>query len=134
QNIRTPVMIAVAVLLATQAMNLVFVPWLGHAGLALSIGLGALLNAGCLLVGLLRSGAYTPAPGWAGFGLRVLLATGALAAALAWAARAIDWIGLAPQWGLRIALMAAVLGGVAVLYFALLALAGLRPRQFLRHA
>jgi len=134
QNIRTPVMIAVAVLLATQAMNLVFVPWLGHAGLALSIGLGALLNAACLLVGLLRSGAYTPAPGWAGFGLRVLLATGALAAALAWAAQAIDWIGLAPQWGLRIALMAAVLSGVAVLYFALLALAGLRPRQFLRHA
>ncbi len=134
QNIRTPVLIAVVVLLATQAMNLVFVPWLGHAGLALSIGLGALLNAACLLVGLLRSGAYTPAPGWAGFGLRVLLATAALAAALAWAARAIDWIGLAPQWGLRIALMAAVLGGVAVLYFALLALAGLRPHQFLRHA
>ncbi len=133
QNIRTPVTIAVAVLLATQAMNLVFVPWLGHAGLALSIGLGALLNALCLLVGLLRSGAYAPAPGWAGFGVRVLLATGALAGVLAWAARAIDWIGLAPQWGLRIGLMAAVLGGVALLYFALLALAGLRPRQFLRH-
>ena len=134
QNIRTPVLIAVAVLLATQAMNLVFVPWLGHAGLALSIGLGALLNAACLLAGLLKSGAYTPVLGWAGFALRVLLATAALAAALAWAARGIDWIGLAPQWGLRIALMAAVLGGVAILYFALLALVGLRPRQFLRHA
>jgi hypothetical protein len=29
--------------------------------------------------------------------------------------------------------MAAVLAGVALLYFGLLALAGLRPRQFMRH-
>ena len=133
QNIRTPVLIAVAVLMATQAMNLVFVPWFGHAGLALSIGLGALLNAACLLIGLLRIGAYTPAPGWAGFFTRVALATAALAAALAWAERSIDWIGLAPQWGLRIVLMTGVLAAVAVLYFGLLALAGLRPRQFMRH-
>ena len=39
QDIRTPVRIAIVVLVLTQLMNLVFVPWLGHAGLALSIGL-----------------------------------------------------------------------------------------------
>jgi putative peptidoglycan lipid II flippase len=133
QNIRTPVKIAVAVLLATQAMNAVFVPWFGHAGLALSIGLGALINAACLLIGLRRMGAYTPSPGWTGFLVRVLLATSALTAALAWAAWRIDWIGLATNWGWRIGLMAAVLTGVALLYFGLLALAGLRPRQFMRH-
>jgi hypothetical protein len=33
------------VLIATQLMNLVFVPLLGVAGLALSIGLGACINA-----------------------------------------------------------------------------------------
>jgi putative peptidoglycan lipid II flippase len=133
QDIRTPVKIAVAVLIATQVMNTVFVPWFGHAGLALSIGLGALVNAGCLLIGLRRAGAYTPAPGWAGFLLRVLLATLALTAVLAWAAWRIDWIGMSAQWGQRIGLLAAVLGGVALLYFALLALFGLRPRQFMRH-
>ncbi len=133
QDIRTPVKIAVAVLLATQAMNVVFVPWFGHAGLALSIGLGALINAACLLIGLRRMGAYTPSPGWTGFLVRVLLATSALAAALAWAAWRIDWIGLATNWGWRIGLMATVLAGVALLYFGLLALAGLRPRQFMRH-
>jgi len=37
-------------------------------------------------------------------------------------------------WGWRIGLMAVVLAGVAVLYFGLLALLGLRPRQFIRHA
>ncbi len=133
QDIRTPVKIAVAVLLATQAMNALFVPWFGHAGLALSIGLGALINATCLLIGLRRRGAYTPSPGWTGFLVRVVLATAALTAVLAWAAWRIDWIGLSVQWGWRIGLMAAVLLGVALLYFGLLALAGLRPRQFMRH-
>ena len=133
QNIRTPVRIAVAVLLATQAMNALFVPWFGHAGLALSIGLGALINATCLLIGLRRTGAYTPSPGWPAFLARVLLATAALTGALAWAAWGIDWIGLAAHWGWRIGLMAAVLGGVALLYFSLLALLGLRPQQFMRH-
>ncbi len=134
QDIRTPVRIAVAVLLATQLMNLLFVPWFGHAGLALSIGLGALINAGCLLIGLRRVGAYTPAPGWPAFLARVLLASAALAAALAWAAWGVDWIGLAAHRGLRIGLLAAVLAGVALLYFGLLALLGMRPRQFMRQA
>ena len=132
QDIRTPVKIALAVLLATQAMNALFVPWIGHAGLALSIGIGALINALSLLIGLRWLGVYTPAPGWGAFLARVLLATAALTAVLAWAAWRIDWIGLAAHWGWRIGLLAAVLAGVALLYFGLLALAGLRPRQFMR--
>ena len=132
QNIRTPVKIAVGVLLATQAMNVLFVPWLGHAGLALSIGLGAMANAALLFVGLRRTGAYTPLPGWGGFMARVVFATAALAAVLAWAAASIDWIGLGSQWGWRVSLMAAVLAGVALLYFGLLALAGVRPAHFMR--
>src|SRR5690606_30626361 len=40
QDIRTPVKIAIVVLVLTQLMNLLFVPWLAHAGLALAIGLG----------------------------------------------------------------------------------------------
>jgi putative peptidoglycan lipid II flippase len=130
QDIRTPVKIAIVVLIAVQAMNLVFVPWLGHAGLALSIGLGALVNATWLFIGLRRRGAYTPSPGWGGFALRVLVATAALGGLLWWAARHIDWIGTAGP--LRAALLAAVLAGAAALYFALLFALGLRPRQFMR--
>lgn len=132
QDIRTPVKIAVGVLVATQAANVVLVPWLGHAGLALSIGLGALFNAGLLLAGLLRRGAYRPTPGWAGFGARVLLANLLLGAALAAAGWGIDWVGLQAQWAQRVGLVAAVLAGVALLYFAVLALCGLRPRDFVR--
>jgi putative peptidoglycan lipid II flippase len=65
---------------------------------------------------------------------RVLLATAALTTALSWAAWHFDWIGLAAHWGWRIGLMAAVLAGVALLYFGLLALLGVRPRQFMRQA
>lgn len=133
QDLRTPVTIAIAVLLATQAMNLLFVPRFGHAGLALSIGLGAMVNAAWLLFGLRQRGLYRPEPGWGAFAARVLLATAALTAALAWAAAGIDWIGLASHWGQRIGLLSAVLLGAALLYFGLLILLGLRPRQFMRH-
>ncbi len=132
QDLRTPVKIAIGVLVITQALNLVLVPRLGHAGLALSIGLAALVNAGLLLVGLLRRGAYQPQPGWLAFGGRVLLANLALGAGLYWAAQHIDWIGLQAHWAQRAAAVAAVLGGVAALYFVVLAVCGLRPRHLMR--
>jgi putative peptidoglycan lipid II flippase len=134
QDIKTPVKIAVGVLVATQLANLVFVPWLGHAGLALSIGLGAMFNAGLLLAGLLRRGAYKPQPGWPRFVLQVLAANLAVGALLAWAGVAIDWTGLQSAWGQRAGAVAAVLAGVALLYFATLLATGLRPRDFLRRA
>jgi len=132
QDIRTPVKIAIVSLVATQAMNLVLVPWLGHAGLALSIGLAALGNAALLLAGLLRRGVYRPAPGWGLFLLRLLAANAVLGAGLWWAAQSLDWIALQAAWGQRAGAVAAVLGGVAVAYFAVLALLGLRPGQFAR--
>ena len=62
QNIRTPVRIAVVSLVATQVMNLAFIGWLQHAGLALSIGLAACLNAGLLYRGLRRTFSMNLAP------------------------------------------------------------------------
>ena len=132
QDIRTPVKIAIGVLVVTQLMNLVFVPWLGHAGLALSIGIGALINAGLLLAGLLRTGAYRPQPGWLAFGAKVALATAALGLFLAWAAGAFDWMALQQQGWWRAARLAGVLAAAAALYFAMLAGCGLRLRQFAR--
>ncbi len=132
QDIRTPVRIAVVVLAVTQLMNLIFVPMLGHAGLALSIGLGATVNAGALLFGLMRRGVYRPSAGWGRLALRLLVANAALGGALWWANAHIDWIGLQSHWLLRAGLLAAVLAGVAVLYFAALMAMGLRPREFTR--
>jgi len=134
QDIRTPVRIAIVVLVATQAMNGLFVPRIGHAGLALSIGLGALLNAGWLLTGLRQRGLYQPSPGWAAFGLRVGAGCAVLGGALFWAARSIDWLGLQAQPLRRAALMAGVLVGVGALYFAVLRALGLNLRQFSRRS
>ncbi len=132
QDVRTPVKIAVTVLVATQVMNLLLVPVLAHAALSLTIGLGAMLNAGWLLVGLRRLGVYRPAPGWWGFGLRVGFASALLGGVLVLAARQIDWIGWRAQPGTRALLLAGVLSAVAVLYFVTLQLSGLRLRQFAR--
>ena len=134
QDVRTPVRIAVGVLVATQALNLVLVPWVGVAGLSLSIGLGALMNALLLLVGLRRLGAYRPQAGWVGFVLRVLLATAALTAVLAWGAGAVDWLALRANWPLRVAWLAALLAAAAAVYFAALWLGGIRLHQFVRRA
>ncbi|MBI5717855.1 MAG: murein biosynthesis integral membrane protein MurJ [Burkholderiales bacterium] len=133
-DVRTPVKIAIGVLVATQALNLVLVPWLGHAGLALSIGLGALVNSSLLLGGLLRRGTYRPATGWSAFALKVLAANVALGGALALAAEHIDWIGLQARPWQRAGEVAMVLGGVALLYFAVLGACGMRPREFVRRS
>lgn len=132
QDIRTPVRIAIVVLVLTQLMNALFVPFIGHAGLALSIGLGALINAAWLFIGLRRRGSYVPSPGWALFALRVSAGCAVLGAGLWWAARHIDWIALGAQPGKRIGLMAMCLSGAVLLYFGTLLATGLKLGEFAR--
>jgi putative peptidoglycan lipid II flippase len=67
QDIRTPVKIGMITLLATQAMNLLFIGWLQHAGLALAIGLGSCLNSTILFYLLRKRDIYQPEPGWGKF-------------------------------------------------------------------
>lgn len=131
QDIRTPVKIAVVVLVFTQLLNLVLVPYFAHAGLALAIGLGALLNAGWLLAGLVRRGVFRPQPGWGQFVLQVLAASALLVVYLLWLAGYVEW--LAPPsvwWRMGVLLLAVV--GAAVLYFGALWLSGLNLRRFVK--
>jgi putative peptidoglycan lipid II flippase len=132
QNIKTPVKIAVVVLVITQLLNLALVPYFQHAGLALAIGIGALINASCLLIGLIKRGSYTPAPGWLLFGLQVFAASALLAVFLLWAADAADWIGLKHFYFQRIGLLALALLASAAIYFVVLWAGGLKFRQLLR--
>lgn len=131
QDMKTPVKIAVAVLVLTQILNVVLVPWIAHAGLALSIGLAALVNASWLLIGLLRRGAYQPAPGWLRFALQVLAAALLLAAFLMWGAQHWNWQAMRAQEWQRIALLAVMLLGAAVVYFGTLLLSGVKLRSLL---
>ena len=129
-DIRTPVKIAIGVLVLTQVMNAIFVPLLQHAALTLSIGLGALVNALWLLVGLIRRGSYRPQGGWGVFGAQVVGATLLMSAFLVWAAQHFDWIGTRSL--LRAGLLAALVAGAAAIYFGALLASGLKLRQLLR--
>ena len=133
QDIRTPVRIAIMVLIVTQLLNLVFVPLFAHAGLTLAIGVGALINALALLVGLLRRGTYKPAEGWGLFALQVLAATALLTVFLMWAGSNLQWSGPAVRDFQRILLLAMVLTASAAIYFVALWAAGLKVRQLLKH-
>jgi putative peptidoglycan lipid II flippase len=133
QDIKTPVKIGIATLIATQLMNALFIGWIAHAGLALSIGLGACLNSAILFYFLRKKGIYQPEPGWLSYFVKIGLAMLALTLTL--------WFGMGTQeswlagsgWTRVIRLSELVVGGVLV-YFAVLAVLGFRPRDFSRRA
>ncbi|CAM3757721.1 murein biosynthesis integral membrane protein MurJ [Roseateles saccharophilus] len=134
QDTGTPAKIAVVVLVLTQCFNLVFVPWIGVAGLALSIGLGALVNASWLLLGLRKLGSYRPEPGWLAFGLRVGAGCVAMGLLQWQLASRLDWIALGAHEFHRALVMAASLAGSAVVYFSVLMLAGVKLKALSRPA
>ncbi len=133
QDIRTPVKIGLLVLVATQLANFVFVPWLGHAGLALSVGAGACLNAALLWIGLHQRGAL-PSSAWAKYLGQLFFALIPFSAVLFYAAGAHNWIALQAEPWIRIGLLAAWLAAAAIVYFGALGLVGIRWQKFLRHA
>ena len=131
QDIKTPVKIAIVTLIMTQLMNLAFIGPLKHAGLSLSIGLAACLNAGLLYWQLRKQDIFTPQPGWAGFLLRLAIAVVVMAAAL------VGMLYVMPEWAQGtmpyrlMRLMAVVVVGV-VAYFATLAVLGFKVKEFTR--
>ncbi|HEY7739321.1 MAG TPA: murein biosynthesis integral membrane protein MurJ [Steroidobacteraceae bacterium] len=135
QDTRTPVKVGIIALSVNMGFNLaVVVPAylagfpVPHALLALSTGLSALLNATLLYRGLRLRGVYTPSGNWRRLLPQVLFGSVAMAAFLWWFSG--DWmawnaLGAADKaWRMAVA----VAGGAAV-YFAALALGGLRPRH-----
>ncbi len=133
QNIRTPVKVAIFTLIVTQLMNLAFIFPLGHAGLALAIGLGACLNAGLLLHLLKKHRVYQPQPGWTGYSVRVVVAVTLMAALLHFAMGKPEW-WLAAHFLERALRLILLVGGGIVVYFGALGAMGFRPRQFARRA
>ena len=132
QDMRTPMWIAIAVLILTQVLNFFLVPLLQHAALTLSISIGAVVNALWLLVGLIRRGSYKPEPGWGIFLLRVVAASTLLASFLLWAAGSVNWLGMKADYLQKIGLLALVLLVSAAIYFVALKISGMKLRQLIR--
>ncbi|MBS1159941.1 MAG: Virulence factor MVIN-like protein [Proteobacteria bacterium] len=133
QNVRTPVRIALISLLATQFMNLAFIGWLHHAGLALSIGLAACLNATLLYRGLRRQGIFIPQAGWLAFTLKLGMAMATMGGALYFGmGEEADWLHGGTM--ARIIHLSWLVPLGAIIYFATLWLLGFRLRDFKRRA
>ncbi|HKS34232.1 MAG TPA: murein biosynthesis integral membrane protein MurJ [Enterobacteriaceae bacterium] len=131
QDIKTPVRIAIVTLIVTQLMNLAFIGPFRHAGLALSIGLGACLNAGLLYWQMRKRNIFTPQPGWGSFLLRIVVAVLVMTAAL------IGVLYVMPSWSegtmlVRLLRLTVVVVVGAAAYFASLALLGFRLKAFVQ--
>ncbi len=129
QNIKTPVKIAIATLILTQLMNLVFIGPFKHAGLALSIGIGACFNASLLYWQLRKQNIFMPLPGWGKFFLKLVIAMLFMAAVL------LGMLWLLPEWSqngmtLRMLRLIGVVIAGATAYFAALYALGFRLRDF----
>jgi len=133
QNIKTPVKIALFTLVATQLMNLAFIIPFRHAGLALSIGLGACLNAGLLYYHLRRHGIYSPQPGWTVFLLKLGGAVSVMATVL-WFATGSGETWLHGNILARVLHLSWVVLAGAASYFAALWLLGFRLGHFVKRA
>jgi len=132
QDTRTPVRIGVIAMVVNMVLNVVFY-WqgYGHVGLAAATSLAACVNAGLLLRGLVREGAFGFASGWGVLGLRLLLANVCMGLFLYFQAG--DW----SQWftwgaGKQVLQMAILVCGGVTLYVGVLFAAGLRWREVYR--
>jgi putative peptidoglycan lipid II flippase len=132
QNIRTPVKVAVATLVITQLLNVVFVHYFKHAGLSLSISIGASFNALLLWWLMRRSGIYRPEPGWAAFAMKVAVALYFMGGAL-WYSMGTESSWFEIPTALRAGKLALVIAAGTVTYFGSLWVMGFRLRDFSRH-
>ena len=135
QDYKAPVRIAVGVIVAVQLMNLVFVPLLnGVAGLALSMGMGACINAACLFYLLQRRGIFVPQAGWMAFFAKLAVAVTVMGAVCWYAAAQFAWTGNGAHLHglLRVLVLLAIIAVSGAVYFAVLFALGFRLGDFKR--
>jgi putative peptidoglycan lipid II flippase len=130
----TPVKIGIVAMLVNMVLNLLFVLplmyyWnIGHLGLALATSVAAYLNAGLLLRGLLRDGVFHFHRGWGRYGLRLLLATTAMAMTVLLLNQEVaTW--LAWDWQRRVLEILFLCGSGAAVYLVIHLLLGTRLRH-----
>jgi putative peptidoglycan lipid II flippase len=144
QNTKAPVAIAMRALGVTMALNVLVVGALAltghmktpgaHAVLALTNGVGAIVNAGLLYRGLVRSQVLRRGQAMRGLLIRIVVASALMAAFLAWWGGDVGTWLVTPKLERIVWLAGLVTGGIAV-YFASLWVMGVRVGQFrLQHA
>jgi putative peptidoglycan lipid II flippase len=144
QNTKGPVKVAMRALGLTMVLNVIVVGVLAltdqlktpgaHALLALTNGVGAMLNAGLLYLGLLRNQVLRRGQAMKGLLIRIVIASALMAAVLWWFGGDVTTWLVTPKIDRVVWLTGLVVGGIAV-YFASLWVMGVRVGQFrLQHA
>lgn len=131
QDIKTPVKIGLGILCATQLMNYFFVPSMQHAGLALSIGLGACLNALCLLIGLQYKKIYKTQTNWLIFIIKLSVAALISTYCMYYFSNAINWLDLKQQALLRFGYLIGCLMVIVGVYVLVLQIMGVKLKKYL---
>ena len=139
QNTKGPVKVAMRALGLTMILNVVVVALLAftghlktpgaHALLALTNGVGAILNAGLLYTGLLRTQVLRRGQALRGLLIRIVVASTLMAAFLWWFGGDLATWLVTPKINRIVWLTGLVAGGIAI-YFGALWLLGVRTRQF----
>jgi putative peptidoglycan lipid II flippase len=129
QNIKTPVKVAVFVLIITMIFNFIFIGSLKHVGLAFAASLGALVNSVLLLFWLIRQKIFFHHQGWFSYFLRIGFANGAMIIFLYLCnPTSAHWF----EWHVmeRVGVLAALLLGANIIYFASLKLMRFNLKDF----
>jgi putative peptidoglycan lipid II flippase len=139
QDTKGPVRIAMRSLGVTMALNLLVLAglWLtgnlksagAHTLLALTNGVGAMMNAGLLYMGLARMGIIQPGHVMRGMLARIVIASSAMAALLAWLGGDLAfWLESGSL--ARVLRLSGLIAVGSVVYFGVLWLLGVRAGQF----
>ena len=139
QDTKGPVRIAMRSLGVTMALNVLVLAglWLtgnlksagAHTLLALTNGVGAMMNAGLLYVGLARMGIIQPGHVMRGLLARIVIASSAMAALLAWLGGDLAfWLESGSL--ARVLRLSGLIAAGIVVYFGVLWLLGVRAGQF----
>ncbi len=130
QNIRTPVRIAMVVVVVNILLSVVFIKSLAHTGLALATALSAILNAILLGFGLVKRKLYVVQPGLRFLLLRLSLALVGMGAMIQYFNPTLEvWFSFTTVERVMALFMLIVSGGLA--YIAILFTTGLRIEHLL---
>ncbi|THB67372.1 MAG: murein biosynthesis integral membrane protein MurJ [Gammaproteobacteria bacterium] len=109
--------------------SIVLIFFLAHVGLALATSLAAISNAALLYSALIKRGIYQSACKWRLFFIQLFIANFILAIVLLFVPQIEEWM----SWTLwfRVKMMCAVVLGSALIYFFVLIVVGLKPKELL---
>lgn len=131
QDTKTPVKIGIIAMVTNMVLNIILMIQFAHVGLALATSLSAILNAGLLFIGLRKLGVYIPVAGWGWFIIKLLVANASVLALLMLLTPVTsEWLGWAAKQ--RFSVLFGLITAAAVIYFAVLALVGVKIRNLLK--